>query len=226
MIRVVVVEDEFHSKNLLLSYLREVPEVVVVGEACNGLEGLKLIHSAKPDAVFLDIQMPGCSGLDLARNLPDPAPRLVFVTAHPEHAVEAFRLAAAHYLLKPVNRVDLGEALERLFPAEARREGWLRIPVRRKGNLRFLMPEDLHALVADLGDCLAWTEEGPLRVEGTLVQWESRLAPCGFLRVHRNALVRLEAVRELRETGELVLPTGTLCVSRRNLETLKRALNV
>lgn len=80
------------------------------------------------------------------------------------------------------------------------------------------------ALVADLGDCEAWTLKGKVHLDGTLAQWEERLAGAGFLRVHRNALVRLGAVRELSEQGEVLLPQGIIPVSRRRLEDLKRAL--
>ena len=223
MIRAIVVDDDVRSRTLLVGYLEELPGLEVVGEAGDGLEGRRLIEQLRPDAVFLDVEMPGLSGPKLARALADPRPALVFVTAHAEHALEAFRLGAVHYLLKPVNRVELAQALTRLYPAQARRE-WLRIPARVHGNLRLLDPQDVDALVADLGDCLAWTREGQLRVEGTLAQWEERLASCGFTRAHRNALVRVEAILELRKDGTLALPSGQLALSRRRREQLERLL--
>ena len=106
---------------------------------------------------------------------------------------------------------------------ERARSEWLRIPVRQRGALRMLAPADVEALVADLGDCLAWTAEGKLRVEGTLAHWEERLGAHGFLRVHRNALVRLDAIREL-EGRRLVLPAGVLETGRRRMEALREAL--
>lgn len=224
MIRVLVAEDEPGNRKLLVGYLRELPGVELIGEAVNGVEALELARRLKPDALFLDIEMPGLRGTELATLLPEPRPRIVFVTAFPQHAVEAFRLGAAHYLLKPVTRVDVAQALTRLYPKEAAtRAEWLRIPVRQRGSLRMLAPAEVEALVADLGDCLALTSEGRLRVEGTLAQWEERLEPHGFFRVHRNALVRLGAVVELTE-GELLLPSGPLALSRRRREALERAL--
>lgn len=224
MIRAVVIEDDARSRSLLVDYLQELPGLEVVGEAADGLEGRDLIERLRPDAVFLDVELPGLSGPRLARTLVEPRSALVFVTAHAEHAVEAFRLGAAHYLMKPVNRVELAQALTRLYPAQARRE-WLRIPARTRGRLRLLDPQEVEALVADLGDCQAWTREGALRVEGTLAQWEERLAPAGFLRVHRNALVRLEAIQGLEE-GVLQLPSGSLPLSRRRREELQLALEL
>lgn len=225
MIHVLVAEDEAASRRLLVGYLRELPGVEVVGEAGHGAEALDLATRLHPDALFLDIDMPGLTGMELAAVLPAPVPRIVFVTAHPQYAVEAFRLGAAHYLLKPVTRVDVAQAVARLFPQEASaRPEWLRIPVRERQGLRMLPPEDVEALVADLGDCLALTAEGRLRVEGTLAQWEERLMPLGFFRIHRNALVRLAAVRGLTDVDEVLLPSGTLSLSRRRRETLEQAL--
>jgi DNA-binding LytR/AlgR family response regulator len=223
MIRVLVAEDEPYSRNLLTRLLREWSEVEVVGEARDGDEALDLALALRPDALFLDVEMPGLRGTELARRLPTPRPGLVFVTAHPIHAVDAFALGAVHYLLKPVSRPHLAQALARLRPDSSRE--WLRLPVRRKGSQRFLHPAAVDALVADLGDCLAWTAEGPLRVEGTLAHWEERLEAHGFLRVHRNALVRLEAVQGVDASQRLVVPGGTLEVSRRRFEALREALS-
>lgn len=222
MIRVLVAEDEPYSRHLLAGLLREQPGVDVVGEARDGEEALEMAHGLHPDALFLDIEMPGLKGTELARRLPSPLPGVVFVTAHTKHAVEAFALGAAHYLLKPVSRPLLAQALARLQPESA--EDWLRLPVRRKGGIRFLHPEFVEALVADLGDCLAWTREGRLRVEGTLTFWEERLESRGFFRVHRNALVRLAAVQGMDEEQRLLLANGPLDVSRRRLESLRDAL--
>lgn len=225
MIRILVAEDEPASRSLLVGYLRELPGVEVVGEASHGAEALDLAGRLHPDALFLDIEMPGLKGTELAAALPSPSPRIVFVTAYPQYAVEAFRLGAAHYLLKPVTRVDVAQSLARLFPQEASvRPEWLRIPIRERHGLRMLPPSEVEAIVADLGDCLALTAEGKLRVEGTLAQWEERLETHGFFRIHRNALVRLAAVRGLTDADEVVLPSGTLSLSRRRREALERAL--
>jgi DNA-binding LytR/AlgR family response regulator len=223
VIRILVAEDEPASRSLLVGYLRELPGVEVVGEASHGAEALDLAGRLHPDALFLDIEMPGLRGTELVAAM--PSPRVVFVTAYPQHAVEAFRLGAAHYLLKPVSRVDVAQALVRLFPQEAStRHEWLRIPIRERRELRMLLPDAVEALVADLGDCLALTAGGKLRVEGTLSQWEERLEPHGFFRIHRNALVRLGAVQGLTDGDEVVLPSGTLSLSRRRREALEQAL--
>lgn len=226
-LRLLVAEDEDASRRHLVRLLADLPGTHVVGEAATGPEALRLALELKPDALFLDIEMPGFRGTDLMRMLPEPRPALVFVTAYPEHAVLAFAGGAVHYLLKPLDHLAVASALARLMPKEApAQQELLRLPVRRRGTTRLLRPEEVEALLADLGDSLAWTNEGPLPVDGPLSHWEGRLAPKGFLRVHRSALVRLDAVRELTDTDELVLPSGRIQVSKRRAEEVRRALGV
>ncbi len=224
MVRVLVVEDEPWSRRFLVKLLEELPGIEVVGEAEDGLSGLDMTERMKPDALFVDIRLPGLDGVSLVQRLRAPRPAIVFTTAHPEHALQAFREGAVHYLLKPITRADLAEALGRIAPEANRARDWLRIPARVRDRVVLLRPAEVEALVADLGDCLAWTSEGILRVEGTLVAWEVRLEAHGFLRVHRNALVRVSAIRSLADTGCVELPSGMLQVSLRRLPDLRRAL--
>jgi len=226
-IRVVVVEDEPLARRHLCDLLAELPGVEVVASAENGRLGLAAVAEQRPDAVFLDVEMPGVKGTEVMHLLPEPRPAVVFATAYPQHAVEAFAGGAVHYLLKPISRIGVAQALSRIRPKDdPLQKAWLRIPARRKGATRLLRPEEIEALVADLGDCSAWTAEGPLPVDGTLAHWEDRLSDHGFVRVHRNALVRLGAVRELSPDGELVLGGGRIAVSRRRMEELRKALGL
>ena len=227
MIRIVIVEDEPLARQHLAELLEELPGVLVAAAAENGRLGLAAIAEHRPDAVFLDIEMPGLKGTELMHLLPEPRPGIVFVTAFPQHAVEAFAGGAAHYLLKPISRIGVAQALARIRPKdEPLQREWLRIPVRRKSGTRLLRPEEVEALVADLGDCMAWTREGRLPVDGSLTHWEERLADHGFLRVHRNALVRLEAVREMTAEDELVLEAGRIPMSRRRMEEVRKVLGM
>jgi len=226
-IRAVVVEDEPLARRHLCDLLAEWPGVVVVASAATGRLGLDAVTIHRPDAVFLDVELPGMSGTELMRLLPEPRPAVVFVTAFPQHAVEAFAGGAVHYLLKPISRIGVSQALARLRPRdEALQRACLRIPARRRGGTLLLRPDQVEALLADLGDCTAWTAEGPLPVDGTLGHWEERLAGQGFARAHRNALVRIAAVRELSQAGELVLAGGRIAVSRRRLEGIRSAIGL
>ncbi len=227
MIRIVVIEDEPLARLHLVDLLNELPGLSVVASAENGRLGLAAIAEHQPDAVFLDVEMPGMKGTELMHMLPEPRPALVFVTAYPQHAIEAFAGGAVHYLLKPISRVGVAQALSRIRPKdEPLQKEWLRLPVRKKGATRLLRPEEVEALVADLGDCMAWTPEGRMPVDGTLAHWEERLSELGFLRVHRNALVRLDAVREVTTEDELVLATGRISISRRRMEEVRRTLGI
>jgi DNA-binding LytR/AlgR family response regulator len=227
MIRIVVIEDEPLARQHLVDLLSELPGVQVAASVENGRLGLAAIAEQQPDAVFLDIEMPGIKGTELMHMLPEPRPSLVFVTAYPQHAIEAFAGGAVHYLLKPISRVSVAQALSRIRPKdEPLQKEWLRLPVRRKGTTRLLRPEEVEALVADLGDCMAWTPAGRLPVDGSLSHWEERLSDHGFMRVHRNALVRLEAVKEMTAEDELVLATGRLTISRRRMEEVRRVLGL
>jgi len=227
MIRVVVVEDEPLARQHLVDLLGELPGLSVVASAENGRLGLAAVAEHKPDAVFLDIEMPGIKGTELMHMLPEPRPSLVFVTAYPQHAIEAFAGGAVHYLLKPISRVGVAQAISRIRPKdEPLQKEWLRLPVRKKGSTRLLRPEEVEALVADLGDCVAWTKEGRLPVDGSLAHWEARLSDHGFVRIHRNALVRLNAIRELSGDDEVILPGGRIQVSRRRMEEVRTALGL
>lgn len=227
MIRIIVIEDEPLAREHLVELLGELPGVAVVASAENGRLGLAAIAEHQPDAVFLDIEMPGIKGTELMHMLPEPRPALVFVTAYPQHAIEAFAGGAVHYLLKPISRVGVAQAISRIRPKdEPLQKEWLRLPVRKKGAVRLLRPEEVEALVADLGDCMAWTPEGRLPVDGTLAHWEERLSDHGFMRVHRNALVRLEAVREMTQEDELVMATGRIAISRRRMEEVRKTLGI
>ena len=225
MIKIVVVEDEPLARTHLVEILGELPGVEVVAAEENGRQGLATIARLRPDAVFLDIEMPGIKGTELIHLLPEPRPGVVFVTAYPEHAVAAFAAGAVHYLLKPISRITVAQALSRIRPKdEPQQRDWLRLPVRRRDGTRLLRPEEVQALVADLGDCVAWTGEGRLPVDGSLAHWEERLSGHRFLRVHRNALVSLDAVREMTADDELILDSGRIAISRRRMEEVRKAL--
>jgi DNA-binding LytR/AlgR family response regulator len=227
VIRLVVAEDEPLARRHLADLLGEQPGVAVVAEAADGRAALAAVAEHRPDALFLDVEMPGLTGTELLPLLPEPRPAIVFVTAYPQHAVEAFAGGAVHYLLKPISRIGVAQALSRIRPKDdPLQAAWLRIPARRRGATRLLRPDEVDALVADLGDCVAWTADGPLPVDGTLAHWEERLAQKGFVRVHRNALVRLDAVKELGGDDSLVLPGGRLAISRRRMDEVRRLLGL
>ena len=113
MIRVLLVDDEQPARDRLRQLLAPHDDVEIVGEAEDGESAIEKILEVAPRLVFLDIQMPGCSGIEVAASLAAPRPQIVFCTAYDEYAVDAFELHAVDYLLKPVNRARMGKALDR-----------------------------------------------------------------------------------------------------------------
>src|SRR5512142_3330257 len=114
MIRVLLVDDEEPARKRLRHLLASEQDVEIVGEAENGAQAMERIASLAPDLVFLDIQMPACSGMEVAASLASPRPCIIFCTAYDQYAVDAFELNALDYLLKPINHARLQKALERV----------------------------------------------------------------------------------------------------------------
>ena len=114
MIRALLVDDEQPARDRLRRLLGEVPDVEIAGEAEDGERAMEEIARLVPDVVFLDIQMPGCTGMEVAASLASPRPHIIFCTAFDQYAVDAFELSAVDYLLKPINRARLARALDRV----------------------------------------------------------------------------------------------------------------
>jgi len=235
MLKALVVDDEAPARSELRYLLDDAGGVEVVGEASNASEALQLIKAIPYDVVFLDIDMPGLSGVDLAETLTglERPPAIVFVTAHSEHAVKAFEVAATDYLVKPVEVERLRTAIERLVPASETTTRIERIPVEKAGKKLLLQVEDIFYIMAK--DDYAYLHTDGERYLSTisLAQLERRLEPSGFWRVHRRYLVNLAKVREVVPMyGGTLLLTLTdaaatqVPVSRRRVPSLKRVLGL
>ena len=236
-LRVLIAEDE--PLNLArLSRLLQEAGCEVVAEVPDGPGVLEWLHRGEPvDALFLDIQMPGLSGLDVVADLPRPFP-IVFVTAYAEHAVRAFEQAAVDYLLKPVTADRLAKTLERLreprepaAPQAAKPSGPFRYPVKAGQGLVFLdLAKTTHFTFED-GIVWAHAGERYRTLWQTLTEAETALAGRGLLRSHRHLLLRPEAVVGVRagEYGRILarLTGGAeLEVSRGAAPALKKRLGL
>jgi two-component system LytT family response regulator len=239
MIRAVLVDDEQPARERLRQLLAAHADVEVVGEAEDGVQAAERIAELQPDVAFLDIQMPGASGLDVAASLGVQRPLVVFCTAFDQYAVDAFELSATDYLLKPVNRARLAAALDRIRLA-TRSDGFTRslASATREAGLsptRFLARRGSRYKVVPLADVIAFTfTDGvthvitpteTLSMQPTLAALGRRLDPARFCQVSRTVLVHLDAVREARPfsdgAGEVLLSNGqTVAVTRRRWRAL------
>jgi two-component system LytT family response regulator len=233
--RVLIVDDEAPARDKLRRWLSEQPDMQIVGEAGDGLAAALAIEQLAPDVVYIDIQMPGLSGLEVVAQLePDAAPLIVFVTAFDEHAVRAFDLNAVDYLLKPYDKDRLHKSLLRVrergrlpkgspsaavHTARSRTASSERLLVPEREGLRLLDAPLIHWLEADDNYVHVHTAQAKFLVRRTL---NDLLAQLGerFVRIHKSAAVNLAEVASLsplfKGDHEVKLRSGhTLRLSRR-----------
>ena len=243
-LNVLIVDDELLARKRLRTLLGDCtePSVTIGGEAKNTIEALALLEHVQFDAVLLDIRMPGDDGLALARsikNLSQP-PAVVFITAHAEHAVEAFELTATDYLTKPVRLERLQNSLQKIehFRQSTRRlEPNLPIDIliiQERGTTERIPINEVLYLKAELKYISVRTALKTHILEGSLSELEARF-PTNFLRIHRNALVATQAIRALEKhfdpdegDGWAVRLTNIdelLMVSRRQLAAVKEVIS-
>lgn len=233
-IRTLIVDDEEPARGRLRRLLDEVPDVDVVGEAEDGERALERIAELSPSVVFLDIQMPGCSGLELAASLPSPRPHVIFCTAFDQYAVDAFELHAVDYLLKPVTRARLHQALARVrdgattgasIDRMTAATSSLRFLARKGATYRVVLAREVLCFVSEDGLTKLQAADGHYWMSPALNELEMRLDPRRFYRISRAAIVNLDAVREVAPAasggGVATLRDGTrLDVSRRRFREL------
>jgi two-component system, LytTR family, response regulator len=236
-IKTIVVDDERPARVRLLELLNREADIDVIGTAADGREAIDLIREARPDLVFLDVQMPALDGFGVLQALTqDELPVVVFVTAYDKYAIQAFDAHAIDYLLKPFSdqrfEIAIKRARKYLGTPEARaqaeqltaatqerrsvdgRSGYLdRVVVKASGNVVFLDVDDVDWIEA--AGVYVYLHAGP-RVHlyrSSVTQLLQRLDPRRFVRVHRSAAVNMARIRELRARSHgdftVVLQNGT-----------------
>ena len=231
-LRVLVIDDERPALDELSFLLLEDERVADVLTCDSATEALRMLREQEVDCVFLDIQMPGLTGLELAQVLSRfrTPPPVVFVTAHEGHAVEAFDLQAVDYVLKPVRADRLAEAVRRVVHGgdrAASADQGVQIPVERAGVTRFIDRDDVTHVEAHGDYARLHTSGDSYLIRTPLSSLEEEWGPAGFVRIHRSLLVALAHVKEVRmEAGRCtVLVGGTeLGVSRRHTRELRDLL--
>jgi two-component system response regulator AlgR len=232
--KVLIADDEPLARARLAAMLADLPGIEIAGEAETGREAVEKAQALAVDAVLMDIAMPVMDGLEAARHLAqaESPPAIVFCTAYDEHALAAFETAAVDYLVKPVRRERLIEALDRarrhragtaparpLPPANRQRS---HLSARLRGNLRLIPIEDVHYLLAEEKYVMVQHGRGEDLIEESLKSLEQEFSD-RFLRIHRNCLVAIEEFQELQRQ-----PDGRVLVSLRHgtarLEVSRRCL--
>jgi two-component system, LytTR family, response regulator len=232
MMRILIVDDEAPARARLRQMVASQEGFEIAGEASTGVEAIRMVSELKPDVMLLDIQMPACTGIDVAASLPNPRPQIIFCTAHDQHAIDAFELHAVDYLLKPISRVRLAEALQRVRTHAA-------APRSALSPARFLVKNASHYLVVGESRVLYFASEdgltkliaatGQYWMDPTLNELELRLDRSRFFRISRAALINLNAVEQVFPlpggSGEVLLSNGSrLEVSRRRFNDLLQLL--
>ena len=243
-LRVFITDDEAPARKKLLRFLADEPDVSVVGEAGNGLDAVRDIRETRPDLLFLDVQMPEMDGFEVIRALGvDVPPRVVFVTAHDEYAIQAFEVHAFGYLLKPFDqprfRKVMADVRDRARAdadgnAVARMQELLRQLQRQSAPQPKLLVEDNDRGILLSLNTVDWVEadrnylylhvgDRRYEVRGTIESLEEKLDRDRFLRLNRSSLVRIDFIREFQKWthGEyrVILQSGkTLSWTRRYLD--------
>jgi len=244
-IRALIIDDEQLARELIKNYLKDHPEIQIIGECENGFEGARDIAELKPNLVFLDIQMPKLNGFEMLELTENP-PEIIFITAHNDFAIRAFEMNAVDYLLKPYSKDRLLAAIQK---AEERinsgvvketkinqliqqplSEKLERIVVKTGTKIRVIPVEKIIYLEAQDDYIMVYTEDGKHLKQGTMKYYEDHLDESKFIRVHRSYIVRIDQVIQLepyaKDNYMLKLKAGvSLKISRNGLKNLKEKFN-
>jgi len=245
-IRIVIIDDETPGRELIKHYLKEVDSVEVVAECSDGFSGLKTISLLKPDLVFLDIQMPRLTGIELVEVLTEK-PEIIFTTAYDQFAIKAFELNAIDYLMKPFEKRRFLEAVKKAIgkirsstgekePASQllAKKPENSLPVNRivvrKGNAINIIPVDQIKYVESQDDyVMIYHSSGKALKQQTMKFYEENLPKTDFVRIHRTYIVNVAEIKQIEPYGKdnhvAILQSGDkLPVSRSGYKQLREDL--
>lgn len=231
-IRVVIVDDELLARQRIEDLLAKEPRVEIAGEARDGNEAVEMIRNLQPDLVFLDVQMPGRTGIEVAETIGAGAmPVTIFTTAYERFALKAFDVAAIDYLVKPFDDERFAQALNRARKAieaqPARKSEYLdRIPVESRGQIRVVPVSLIDYITASGPYAELHVGDRTFAIREKMQTLEEKLDPAVFFRIHRSAIVRLDRIDTLLHAAggdySVRLKNGTeLSVSRSRREELE-----
>ncbi len=217
MIRTLIADDEPPAIVRLKKLLQPFEDFDIIGEASDGLSTLTLVEEKNPDLLFLDIDMPELSGLDVARTLGVSGPMIVFTTAYNEYALEAFESSAIDYLVKPINKARLDFSIEKirkshsktknltldlLFNKLRQKDNPVRLAVRVGNKYEVFDPKDISAILSKDHYSQINVNGRELLSDDSLESIYSRLDCRDFIRIHRGAIINVKLLQELRREGD------------------------
>lgn len=244
-LNVLIVEDEELARDLLKSYLKDHPQINLLGECENGFEGVQKINELKPDLVFLDIQMPKITGFEMLQLL-DHKPEIIFTTAYDQFALKAFEFNAADYLLKPFSKDRLLTAIDKVASRVANQENnaeklerlsefstgrYLdRVVVKDRHKISIILTGQIRYIESLDDYVMLYTEDGRHMKQKTMKFFETNLDPNDFIRIHRSYIVNVAHIAEIqqyeKESYLVILKDKTkLKVSKSGYKNLKDTLN-
>lgn len=246
-IKILIIDDETPARELIKHYLKEVDSIEVIAECADGFSGLKSITTMKPDLVFLDIQMPRLTGIEMVEVLTEK-PEIIFTTAYDQFAIRAFELNAVDYLMKPFPKrrfLDaVNKAIDKIRSGKGNKEPASQLlskkpesssPVNRivvrKGNAINLIPvEQIRYVEAQDDYVMIFHSSGKALKQQTMKFYEDNLSKTEFVRIHRSYIVNIEAIKGIEPYGKdnhiAILHSGDkLPVSRAGYKHLKKELN-
>ncbi|WP_299211747.1 LytTR family DNA-binding domain-containing protein [uncultured Aquimarina sp.] len=241
MKKVIIIDDEAAARKLIKEYLLDFPELVLLGEANNGVDAVKMINEFRPDLVFLDIQMPGMTGFDVLTHI-EEIPQIIFSTAYDKYALQAFEVHAIDYLLKPYTRERFKIAVERL--TDHSKESAIRplteslLMDRNNYPERILVQSQNKLITIAVEEIIRVEAYGDysklITIEGTYLSnfgisvLEEKLDPSVFIRVHRSSIINLNKVKELNKytkSYDIVMHNQDVVrVSRGYMDNIKKLM--
>lgn len=244
-LRTLIVEDEELARSLLKTYLKDHPNIEVIGECENGFDGVKTINEEKPDLVFLDIQMPKITGFEMLELL-EHKPEIIFTTAYDQYALKAFDYNAVDYLLKPFAKDRLLEAIEKVVARAGSTEQAAekidnltnyepkeyldRVVVKDRHKINIITVDHIHYIESLDDYVLIYTAEKRHMKQKTMKYFETHLNPNEFIRIHRSYIVQVKFIAEIqqyeKESYVVILKDKTkLKVSKTGYKKIKEVLH-
>jgi len=247
MIRVLIVDDEPLARERVHHFLKQEPNITIIGESGNGIEAVAAIREKKPDLIFLDIQMPGMDGFEVLQHIEsEHMPHIIFITAYDQYAIRAFEVHALDYLLKPFDQNRFKRALqlageyiqlqkngdfkyrikELIQEIGSEKKYPERFIIKSEGRIYFIRTDEVNWIESAANYVSLHVGREVHLMRGTMSAMEEKLDPDKFIRVNRAAIVNIEFIREIQPffNGEYIInlkDDSQITLSRKYREKLK-----